>query len=332
MKVYNVQSDMKLNEQLKHCLEEIRRRKNFNVKNYIKEKCELLNTYMRRCKLKACVIAVSGGVDSSVVLALVNHASKMPKSPIKRIVPLLLPIVNSCGVTNQEEATKRGEELCEYLKLNPYIIDLSEINTKIQECLEPVLNIQGKSWAIGQLGPYSRTPILYYTTSLLNQEGLPAIICGTTNRDEGAYLGYVGKASDGMVDVQLISDLHKSEVYKVAEFFNLPKSIINVVPSGDMYDYRTDEMVFGASYDFVELYLNYLNFSDKKKDKFLEKLNDETKKQFLFYANNLENLHSYNRHKYMSKSPAVHLDLWNSSCKGGWDNYFKVIREWLKNE
>ena len=243
---------------------------------------------------------------------------------------MLLPVMKSTGVTNQNEATKRGKELCKKLELKPYIVELSKINTEIRNALEPEIGIKGEDWAIGQLAPYSRTPILYYTTSLLNQAGFGAIICGTTNKDEGAYLGYVGKASDGMVDVQIISDIHKSEVYQVAKELEIPESIIQAVPSGDMYDNRTDETVFGASYDFVELYLNYLNMEDSEKEKLINSLDNESKEQFNFYAKNLENLHRYNLHKYIAKSPAVHLDLCDSSVKGGWDNYYKIMNEWLK--
>lgn len=329
MKVYNEQSDKKLTSNLKQILENIRKTRNFDSKKYINEKAELLNSYMRKCKLKACVIAISGGIDSAVVLGIVKKASSLENSPIEKVVPMLLPIFKSEGVTNQKDATSRGEELCKKLDLKPYIVDLSSVNTEIRNSLEPVLGITGEAWAIGQLGPYSRTPILYYTTSLLNQDGYGAIICGTTNKDEGAYLGYVGKASDGLVDVQIISDIHKSEVYKVAKELGIPSSIIDVTPSGDMYDNRTDETVFGASYDFVELYLNYLNMENKKE--FIESLDEESKKQFEFYGNNLENLHRYNSHKYLSKSPAVHLDLYDSSIKGGWDSYYEVIKKYMNS-
>lgn len=97
-----------------------------------------------------------------------------------------------------------------------------------------------------------------------------------------------------------------------------------------MYDNRTDEIVFGASYDFVELYLNYLNMTEEEKNKMICNLNEESKKQFYFYANNLENLHRYNLHKYIAKSPAVHLDLYDSSVKGGWDNYYEITKKWLE--
>ena len=140
----------------------------------------------------------------------------------------------------------------------------------------------------------------------------------------------MGKASDGMVDIQLISDIHKSEVYAVARELNIPESLINVTPSGDMYDNRTDETVFGASYDFVELYLNYLNMDENQKKELITSLDKESKDQFDFYAKNLENLHKYNLHKYIAKSPAIHLDLYDSSVKGGWDSYFKITNEWLK--
>ena len=330
MKVYNEQSDKNLSEQLKEIQKEIRKKRNFNPKEYIEQKSNLLNEYMNKYGLKACVIAISGGIDSAVVLGIVKKASEQTNSPIKKIMPMLLPILKSTGVTNQNEATNRGKELCEKLDLKPYIIDLTSVNNEIRKSLEPVIEIKGEDWAIGQLGPYSRTPVLYYTTSLLNQEGFGAIICGTTNKDEGAYLGYVGKASDGMVDVQVISDIHKSEVYQVARELGIPKSIIEAIPSGDMYDSRTDETVFGASYDFVELYLNYLNMEDSEKEKLISSLDEKSKEQFDFCAKNLENLHKYNLHKYMAKSPAVHLDLYDSSVKGGWDSYYKVLREWLR--
>ena len=330
MKVYNEQSDRELSEQLKEILKKIREKRNFNAKDYIEQKSNLLNEYMSKYGLKACVVAISGGIDSAIVLGIIKKASEKANSPIKKIIPMLLPILKSTGVTNQNEATNRGKELCKKLELKPYIVDLTSINNEIRNNLEPVIGIKGENWAIGQLGPYSRTPILYYTTSLLTQEGFGAIICGTTNKDEGAYLGYVGKASDGMVDVQVISDIHKSEVYQVAHELEIPKSIIKATPSGDMYDSRTDETVFGASYDFVELYLNYLNMEDSEKEKLISSLDEKSKEQFDFYTKNLENLHKYNLHKYMAKSPAIHLDLYDSSIKGGWDNYYKITNEWLK--
>ena len=130
-----------------------------------------------------------------------------------------------------------------------------------------------------------------------------------------------------MVDVQLISDIYKSEVYKVAEKLNIPKSILNVTPTGDMYDNRIDEEVFGASYDFVELYMYFLHLNKSKKDDFKQSLSIEALSEFVFYSKNLEKLHKYNKHKYLAKSPAIHLDLYDSGLINGWDDYRDTLKE-----
>lgn len=319
MKIYNNQPENPLMPALVDLLAQIRKERNFNPNVYMAQKVEILNKYLTDSGLNTCVVAVSGGIDSAVVLGLVKLASMKANSPIKRIVPLLLPIFDSSGVTNQKEATAKGIELCESLELVPYIVDLGAINTQVRSSLESVLGITGDDWAIGQLGPYTRTSTMYYTTSLLTQEGFKALICGTTNKDEGGYLGYFGKASDGMVDIQLISDIHKSEVYEVAEELGIPQSIVEAVPTGDMYDSRDDETVFGAPYDFVEIYLYLLKISDYERSEILDGMEYEARDQFEGMRKNLDNMHRYNKHKYLGASPAVHLDVIESRFDGGWD-------------
>ena len=299
-------------------LEEIRRVRAFNPDTYVHDKCKLLNKYMARFGLATCVVAVSGGIDSAVVLGLVKFAQEMEGSPIKNIIPVLIPAMLSDGVTNQLEATSLGKTVCERFGLTPFVIDISIPSMRIKESVDAILDKIGKSWAEGQLVPVMRTPVLYYIASLHAQNGEPAIICGTTNKDEGAYLGYVGKASDGMVDVQLISDIHKSEVYAVAEKLGVPRTNIEVVPTGNMFDKRTDVEVFGAPYDFVELYLDFISNSKEEQERFVGSLDVVSENVFLSMAKNLENLHKHNFHKYLAGSPAIHLDLYENNVPGKW--------------
>lgn len=281
-------------------------------------KTQKLNNYFRESGLKAAVVAVSGGVDSALVLQLVHYAASLPGSPIARIVPVLLPVFDPNAATGQDSATARGAELCKQLGLEPLIIDLTPAHQSLSRAVSGSFAINGGHWAMGQLVAYSRTPALYYITSLLSQEGLPAVLVGTTNYDEGAYLGYFGKASDGMVDLQLISDLHKSEVYSCAKYLgNLPISILNVAPTGDMYDGRLDEEVFGAPYEFVELYLRLKRSSAVSH--FTSRLPPKDAAIFTRWSHNLEELHRYNAHKYLGKSPAIHLDILNRFFEGSWD-------------
>lgn len=318
MKVYNPQSNFETHKEIIGLVNTYRSSKNFNPQYYIETKATLLNQYMLKFGLKSCVVAVSGGIDSALVLGLVHFASQQTNSPIQKIVALSLPVSHSNGATGQLEATSRAKELCERFGIEHKTIELKVPHSILEEHVSNTLNIESGDWALGQLVAHTRTPTLYYTATLLTQEGFPAIIVGTTNRDEGLYLGYFGKASDGLVDLQVISDLHKSEVYSASEFLNIPSSILQVSPQGDMYDGRIDEEVFGASYDFVEYYLHYMTLDKELQDSIFESLSKEAQEQFSFFKSNLDNLHRYNRHKYFSASPAVHLDLDQMIISEGW--------------
>lgn len=45
----------------------------------------MFNTYMCECGLKACVVSVSGGIDSAVTMALMSHAKRQENSPIEKV-------------------------------------------------------------------------------------------------------------------------------------------------------------------------------------------------------------------------------------------------------
>lgn len=319
MRVYNPHSPTQLHPELQDLLVQFRAERNFVAKTYLEKKSILLNSYLQKFNLKSCVVAVSGGIDSAVTLGIVHAASKISGSPIQKIIPVLLPVFSEQGATNQTSALEKGKELCERFELHPTIIDLTTIHAMIKSTVDHALKVTGDAWATGQLVAYTRTPALYYVTSLLSEQNIPGVICGTTNRDEGAYLGFIGKASDGMVDVQLISDLHKSEVYEVAHLLQIPESIMQAIPSGDMYDGRTDEEVFGAPYTFVELVLLYKTLlNPDEQTSTLEKMSPEARQQFEELNKRIESLHTYNYHKYLSGSPAVHLDLYPSGVPDGW--------------
>jgi NAD+ synthetase len=320
MKVYNDKFEP-LHRELSDRLMQFRDQRQFDVSDVFSVKVKLLNNYMRSSNLSGCVVGISGGIDSAVVLSLVVGASEQPDSPIKKIIPLLLPALKTDGVTGQSDSLNRGLELCKHTNLQSSVVRLDDAFAFLKDAVDDAVGIKGDAWASGQLVPYLRTPALYYTTSLLNQAGFPSIVVGTTNRDEGAYLGYFGKASDGMVDVQLISDLHKSEIYKLADYLgDIPNSIFDTIPTGDMFDGRVDEEVFGAPYAFVELYITFLNLTQDEKNVWITSLSSVAFEQFSRLSRHLDKLHRYNAHKYAVGSPAVHLDAYESKCLWGWNH------------
>ena len=319
MKIYNNYKNYTLPIKVQENLNIYKKLRNFLVDKYVNDKINILNEYFLTYNLKTAVIAVSGGIDSAIVLSLVKKASLEKNSNIKNIVPVFLPAYSSSGVTGQKSAYTRAKELCINLGLNLNIFDISKDSESISSSIQNITNIKADDWSEGQLIPYLRTTSLYYFTTLYTQIKENAVIIGTTNADEGQYIGYFGKASDGLVDIQLISDIHKSEVYLIGEFLSIPESIINVVPTGDMYDSRVDEEVFGFPYSFVEFYRFYSLMQKKEKEKIhADLIHDNQYEDFKKLLENLENMHKYNKHKYLGCSPAVHLDVLDTKVHNGW--------------
>lgn len=310
-------------------LAQLRAARGFDPKEVADAKVGRLLRWLGQENLDAVVVGVSGGVDSALVVALLLAAAAREASPLRRVVALLLPI-GGRGATRQEEATARGRQVAEalgakFLNLSPergsnparaqarpsfasfqvWEAPLTDALAATVGALARGSGLAFDAWSEGQCLSVVRTPALYGAAALLQAHGFRAVVAGTTNRDEGAYLGFFGKASDGMVDVQLISDLHKSEVRALARYLGVPAEVVDAVPRGDVHDGRTDEEMIGASYDEVETFSR------------LRELGRDPTLAGEKAALAIERLHAQNRHKYVAGSPAIHLDVMPRGVPGG---------------
>ena len=279
-----------MHPQLIELLENIRKIRNFDPDYWIDKKLDLFNEYLQKNKLSACVVSVSGGVDSACVLALACAALKKVNSPLKKILAIAQPIHSTNSIQN------RAYDLCYRLNVDILTIDQSDIFDTLSSRVEKELDIESNIYSKGQLKSYMRTPVNYFIAQVLSQS-TPAIVLGTGNMDEDGYLFYFCKAGDGVVDVQLIADLHKNEVFKVAEKLNIPKSILDAPPSADLWEGQTDEEELGVSYDFVELYTELLKLDQIIKINMLDKLDKEALEEYNFFTQKIEIIHNKNKHK-----------------------------------
>lgn len=307
-----------IHEELQSLLREVRERRAFDVRACLARKVDLINSYCRAHKLSGIVVGVSGGIDSAVALGMIKVASQMSNSPISRIVAVSLPFFVDQGAADQDRALSRARRVAERFQVEFIASDLSASFEAARVAVGKAVGIVGSPWADGQLVAYLRTPALYYLSALLTSTGTPAIVCGTTNRDEGSYLGFFGKASDGMVDLQVISDLHKSEVYAIGDLLEVPQTTMNADPTGDVYDGKTHLEMIGAPYDFVELYTTMLCLREEQRRELEAKLTPEGREQYFEWSERVEEMHRYNLHKYNGGNPSVHLSVYERAVPGGW--------------
>lgn len=317
MRLRQTTPDEPMCAQLADALDAMRAARAFDPGAYLDAKVRVLGDYFDVSGLDTAVVAVSGGVDSAVVAGICSAA--VDDGAIANIVAVTAPVHTPGAVTHQVDTVNRARQVADTFGLDLVTVDLTATHQALSEVAVGALGIDADPWASGQLAALVRTPAMYMVNTLLTSAGRPAVLCGTINRDEGAYLGFVGKASDGMVDLQLISDLHKSEVYDLARHLGVPGSVLAVEPNGDMFDGRPDTDVFGAPYDFVELYLGWRCLRPVDQGALVDSFDADATEQWQRWSAALERLHRLNAHKYLVGSPAVHLDVLRSDVPGGWE-------------
>ena len=249
---------------------------------------------MKKSGLSAACVSLSGGVDSAVTFALMNNAAKQEGSPIKRCVAIAQPINSTKSIMD------RAYEAQKVLGGEIITVDQTELHGQLSKLVESAISIEGKSFAQGQLRSYMRTPVGYYVAQLVSQEGNPCIVMGTGNLDEDGYLLYYCKAGDGVVDVQLIADLHKSEVFAVGRELGVPSSILDAPPSADLWDGQTDEEELGFSYDFVELFTSVQKWDEAKRNAAIAALSADAKAEWDKCTEAIVAVHNRNKHKLNS--------------------------------
>ncbi len=290
---------------LKELLRDVRQQRHFDAEFHLAEKIRVINEFFTDEGLDAAVVGLSGGIDSSVVYKLLIRAAHEPGSPIRRVLGLIMPIGQCEGVTGQNDAMRMA------LLLENNSDKIGEVRTSwlgsACHAYQQEMDTENpSSWAIGQLASVVRTPHLYFNAAILQDQGFRSLVVGTTNRDEGSYIGFYGKASDGMVDLQPIADLHKSEVVKLARLLDVPSAIIDRTPVGDVWDGRNDEEMIGSPYWFLELYVLLMDY-DISVD--VTKLGQEDLDDFMNWSMNIELIRKTNIHKYKVGSPARYVDV-----------------------
>ena len=209
-----------------------------------------LKTQVKQAKAKGIILGLSGGLDSSVVLALVKEAVGK-----ERVLALILPCVS------QRQDLKDAQLVAKKLGVTTKTIDLSKICRDLLRVLP-----KANQLAAANLKPRLRMLVLYYFANKLNY-----LVCGTGNKSE-IRVGYFTKFGDGATDILPIGDLTKTEVRILARELGIPSQVIAKPPTAGLWHGQTDEGEMGITYSELDDILGRL---EKKKKHILssEKVN-----------------------------------------------------------
>lgn len=198
---------------------------------------------VKRTGFERVVVAVSGGIDSSTVLALCVLALGR-----KNVLVLKLP----CGKLNKK-LNKDTDLITQNFDLpieNVIEIDIRLAVEQIQSLDKTLLVENQKSESKisedlirkGNIMARTRMIFLYDIAKKLN-----ALVCGTENKSE-YLLGYFTRFGDEASDLEPIRHLYKTEVKKLAKYLNIPEKIFNKKPTAGLWNGQSDEQEMGFAY------------------------------------------------------------------------------------
>ncbi|MDB2562709.1 NAD+ synthase [Sulfurimonas sp.] len=185
-----------------------------------------LDNEVRKTGIQNVVIGLSGGLDSAVVAVLAYRTFK------ENLLCVKMPSHYS-----SQSSLDDADELCRDFNLRS---ETASIEPMLQayEKLNPNMDNLRK----GNFSSRMRMSTLFDISAREN-----ALVLGTSNKSE-LMLGYGTLYGDLSSAVNPIGDLYKSEVFELAEYLGVSKSIIQKPPSADLWDGQSDEADLGYTY------------------------------------------------------------------------------------
>lgn len=224
-----------------------------NPQEYLDKKIEKLYTYFTENNISGVVLGISGGVDSAVTLGIFKAFQIKYPDVLKIIRPVIAPIHNSIGTTEQLEAQGLGELVCKHFSINASIIHLSNMSIACKTSLTTANPI-----VVQQCDYWLRPTAFYGVATTLSQTHpkLGHIVLSSTCNYSEWMSGYFSSYLD-ILALNPIIDLWKSEVYQLAKYFNIPVQILTTSPKGGLANGNTDEQELGFTYQQLEFHFEY---------------------------------------------------------------------------
>jgi len=190
---------------------------------------------------KGYVIGLSGGVDSSTMLALAVRSVGE-----ERVLALVMPDPEVTPRTDVEDAIS----LAKTLNVRYHVVNIAPIVDAYRGALPIYESEERDVVPLGNLRARIRMTLLYYYANKLDY-----LVLGTGDRSE-ILIGYYTKYGDGGVDIAPLAVLYKSQVRKLALHLGLPERIALKPSSPRLWRGHEAEKELGISYEHVDLVLH----------------------------------------------------------------------------
>ncbi len=191
-----------------------------------------IQQYAQKCHFNNFVVAVSGGLDSSVVLALAALGLKKNQ----KLSALYMP-----GHYSSPLSSDLALQLCKRLNIQLTTVPINTAHNLLGDTLKKVFTTDLNQLTNENLQSRIRG-LLIYTYS--NQT--KSLVLNTSNKSELA-VGYSTLYGDSVGAISALGDLYKTEIYQLANYINrqydniFPEQLLNRPPTAELSEGQLDQ-------------------------------------------------------------------------------------------
>lgn len=196
---------------------------------------EFISEQVEESELKGAVVAVSGGVDSAVTLALTVRAIGR-----ERVKAVTMP---ECDITPERDV-KDVMRLAEMFDVTCDVVEITPV-IQVMRSLLPLYD-PSDLISLGNVKARVRMTIAYHYANSLRR-----MVIGSANKTEW-LTGYFTKYGDGGVDLMPIADLYKTQVRQLAGHLLIPRRIIEKTPTAGLWPGQSDEGELGIKFEILD--------------------------------------------------------------------------------
>ena len=203
----------------------------------IKVSAEFARKILEESGAKGFVIGLSGGLDSSALLAVLSRAVA-PED----ITALIMPDSRATPSEDVEDAV----ELARMFRVRYYVVYIDTIVDAYK--VAPFVEV-AEDMSTGNLRARIRMNLLYYYA---NKYG--ALVAGSSDRSE-LLIGYYTKYGDGAADLMPLGCFYKTQVREIARRLGIPEKIVYKPSAPRLFRGHTAKDELGYTYEEIDLVL-----------------------------------------------------------------------------
>lgn len=244
----------------------------FSVIDAIVKRVDYLKNFLKATGMKAYVLGISGGVDSTAVGRLAQLACQELRSEgyDAHFIALRLP----AGIQHDEEDAREAIKFIDADKTLTINVGQAANNLSFHGVQE-FISAQGHEnsptpyqvdFNKGNIKARLRMLVQYQVAAMYQ-----GLVVETSNQNE-IVSGFFTKWGDGAADLSIINGLNKRQVRLVTKQLGAPEFLWNKIASADLEEdapQKTDESALGFTYEVMDDFLEGKNINAQDEEKII---------------------------------------------------------------